>query len=116
MATLAWTRRMVPAIVGASLLIAPLASAVAAEPAPPRGDAQARLTTVVIPVEGMVCFACAATVKRAVRSLDGVVDVEVSIEKRTAKVTFAAGRLSAERIAAAISAAGYKAGTPRAAE
>jgi copper chaperone CopZ len=41
-----------------------------------------------------------------------VVDVEVSPEQRTAKVTFAANKLSAERIAAAINQAGYRAGMP----
>src|SRR5229473_4994223 len=60
------------------------------------------LKTVDIPVDGMACVVCAATVKKAVKSLDGVSRVEVSLEKRTARVTYAAGRLWPDRIVAAI--------------
>lgn len=71
------------------------------------------LKTAVIPVEGMVCVACAATVKKALKSLTGVSNVEVSLEKRTALVTFEAGKVSLDRIVAAIDNVGYKAGTPK---
>jgi copper chaperone CopZ len=71
------------------------------------------LRTVDIPIDGMACVVCAATVKKPVKSLDGVSKVEVSLEKRSARVTYATGRLSAERIVAAIDGLGYKAGTPR---
>src|SRR5438445_74763 len=36
--------------------------------------------TVAIPIEGMTCASCAAQVKKALRALDGVSDVEVSLE------------------------------------
>jgi copper chaperone CopZ len=71
------------------------------------------MKTAVIPVEGMVCVACAAMVKKALKSLTGVSNVEVSMEKRTALVTFEAGKVSLDRIVAAIDNAGYKAGTPK---
>lgn len=74
------------------------------------------LKTVDIPVEGMQCVACAAKVKSAVKSLDGVSRVEVSLGKRTARITYATDRLSPDRIVAAIDNAGYKAGSPREAE
>jgi Cu+-exporting ATPase len=57
----------------------------------------------------MACVVCAATVRKTVKSLDGVSRVEVSLEKRSARVTYAAGRLSPERIVAAIDKLGYKA-------
>jgi copper ion binding protein len=76
-------------------------------------DAHPSLKTVDIPVDGMSCVVCAATIKKTVKSLDGVSRVEVSLEKRSARVTYAAGRLSPERIVTAIDELGYKAGTPR---
>lgn len=76
-------------------------------------DVQPSLKTVDIPVEGMTCVLCAATVKKTVRSLDGVSSVEVSLEKRTARVTYAIGTISPDRIVAAVDQLGYKAGTPR---
>lgn len=72
--------------------------------------------TIVIPVEGMACVACAATVKKAVKSLAGVSNVEVSLGARSAKVTYAPDKVSPDRIAAAIDEAGYKAGAPRKAD
>ena len=77
---------------------------------------ESALKTVVIPVEGMACVACAASVKRALKAIDGVSEVEVNLEKRSARVTYAAGKVTAERLAAAINRLGYRAGTPREAE
>ena len=74
--------------------------------------APATQKTVVIPVQGMVCFACASTVKAALKSLAGVSRVEVSIEKRSAQVTYAPDTLSPDRLVTAISKAGYTPGTP----
>jgi copper chaperone CopZ len=109
-------RLLLLSLAAASPLLGVPAPMLAAEPPPPKGEAQADAKTIVIPVEGMVCYACAATVKRSVKSLAGVIDVEVNLEKRTAKVTYAANKVSAERIAAAIDQAGYRAGLPRGAE
>src|SRR4051812_21340008 len=60
-------------------------------------DVKPSLKTIEIPVDGMACVVCAATVRKTVRSLDGVSRVEVSLEKRSARVTYAEGRLSPER-------------------
>ena len=76
-------------------------------------DVKPSLKTVDIPVDGMACVVCAASVRKTVKSLDGVSRVEVSLEKRSARVTYADGRISPERIVAAIDKLGYKAGTPR---
>jgi len=37
-------------------------------------------------IEGMSCMHCVNTVKKALSEIDGVLEVEVSLEKRTAKV------------------------------
>jgi len=58
--------------------------------------------TVNIPVEGMSCGSCAASVKRAAKGIDGVTNAEVDL----------AGRTSPEQISAAIRRLGYKTGTP----
>lgn len=81
--------------------------ALAAQPA-----AKSDLKTVVIPVEGMACVACAASVKRALKAIDGVSGVEVNLERRTAQVTYASGKVTPERLVAAINRLGYRAGTP----
>lgn len=70
------------------------------------------LKTAAIPVEGMACVSCAATVKRTVKAISGVSDVEVMLAKRSVRVTYAPGEVSPERIAAAINELGYKAGAP----
>lgn len=68
--------------------------------------------SVRIPVEGMSCSSCAASVKRAVRRLEGVASVDVDLAARQVLVGFVDGKVSPERIAAAIRELGYQAGTP----
>jgi|DewCreStandDraft_4_1066084.scaffolds.fasta_scaffold69064_2 copper chaperone CopZ len=68
--------------------------------------------TVVIPVEGMVCASCTASVKRKLQSIDGVTEVEVSLERRETRVRYREGKTSPERLAAAINEVGFKAGAP----
>lgn len=70
------------------------------------------LTTVVIPVEGMSCVSCAATIKKRLGSLNGVEDVEVSLGERQARVRFDPSLLSPDRLRAAINDLGYRAGVP----
>jgi len=70
------------------------------------------MSSVVIPVEGMSCVACAARVKKTVASIAGVGDVEVNLAERNARVRFDTSRLAADRIVAAINGLGYRAGTP----
>lgn len=78
----------------------------------PTSTEEAHMSTVVIPVEGMSCVACAARVKKTVASIAGVGDVEVSLAERNARVRFDTRRLAPERIVAAINGLGYRAGTP----
>jgi hypothetical protein len=58
-----YTRRVLLASGAASVLLGWRGPELAAEPPSPKGDGQSDSKTIVIPVEGMVCFACAATVK-----------------------------------------------------
>lgn len=75
--------------------------------------AQPPTKIVTIPVEGMVCVSCTASVKNALKSIDGVTDVEVSLESRTARVQYVEGRTSLEQLVAAINHLGYRAGAPQ---
>ncbi len=72
----------------------------------------AQTKTVRIPIQGMVCTVCAGKVKRALRALDGVQEVEVSLERREARVRYGEGKVSPEQLVAAISELGYKTGAP----
>ena len=74
--------------------------------------AQLQTKIVTIPVEGMVCASCTARVKKALKSIDGVTEAEVSLESRTARVRYVEGKTSPEQLVAAINNLGYKAGTP----
>jgi copper ion binding protein len=70
------------------------------------------LRTVSMPVEGMSCGSCVANVKKTVKALDGVQHVDVSLENRTAKITYAQEKVSPEQISRAITEKGYKTGEP----
>jgi P-type Cu+ transporter len=78
----------------------------------PTENHPADLTTIVIAVEGMACVACAASVKRALTSVDGVAEVEVNLAERNARVRFDATHLAPDALVAAIDQLGYRAGIP----
>lgn len=69
---------------------------------------------VTIPVEGMVCLACTARVKSTLKAINGVTEVEVSLEDRVVRVKFVEGKVSREQLVSAINRLGYRAGTPHA--
>ena len=70
------------------------------------------MEVVTIPVEGMVCGSCVARTKGALKSVAGVHEVEVSLEKRVARIRYDSSKTSPDRLAAIINELGYKAGTP----
>jgi copper chaperone CopZ len=94
------------------LLLSGLVTACSDHKTPPDNQ-QANMRTVVIPVEGMSCVACAARVKKALSSIAGVGDVHVSLAERNARVRFEPSGLTADRLVTAINGLGYHAGTPR---
>jgi len=63
--------------------------------------------THVIHVEGMMCPRCVAHVKEALTAVKGVVEVDVSLENKTATVT-ASASVSADSLKDAIVKAGYE--------
>ncbi len=75
-----------------------------------------QVQTVSIPVEGMSCVSCAARVKRTLKGIEGVQQVEVSLERREAVVRFSPAKVTPERLESAINGLGYKAGKSRVAE
>jgi copper chaperone CopZ len=64
----------------------------------------------------MSCVSCAARVKRALKGIEGVEHVEVSLERREAVVRFLPGKVTPQRLEAAINGLGYKAGKSRVVE
>ncbi len=79
-------------------------------PQPSLSDPQVK--TAMIPIKGMTCASCVARVKKTLKSIDGVMEVDVSLEHREARVQYLHTKVSLERLAAAVNDLGYKAGTP----
>ena len=110
-------RTLAPLAITLAAIVIPLALDVVAvfsrqESSPPISTEEVHMNTVVIPVEGMSCVACAARVKKTLTSIAGVGDVEVSLAERNARVRFDPSRIAPDRLAAAINGLGYQAGTP----
>jgi copper chaperone CopZ len=68
--------------------------------------------TVRIPIEGMICTVCAGNVKKALKSVPGVQEAEISLERREAVVRYGEGKVLPEQLVSAINQLGYKAGAP----
>lgn len=62
---------------------------------------------VVLPVTGMTCANCVATIERNVKKLDGVDTVNVNLASERATVSFDPQKLSLENILAKVERAGY---------
>lgn len=69
--------------------------------------------SVIIPIEGMSCSACVARVKRTLKGLEGVKEVQVSLEKREAEIQYEPETTSPEKLRSSIDELGYTAVTPR---
>lgn len=65
------------------------------------------METITIPVGGMTCMGCVASVKRVLGGLDGISSAEVTLHPAQATVTYDAGKLDLPAIKTAISDAGY---------
>lgn len=62
----------------------------------------------VLTVSDMTCSHCEATVKKAVRSVDGVVDVAVDLQSKKVTVTFDETKTDEAAIKQAIIDSGYE--------
>lgn len=67
------------------------------------------METIKLSVEGMTCTACANSLTRVLGALPGVADVNVSLTKARAKVTYDPAQTGVEAMKRAIERAGYKA-------
>lgn len=65
------------------------------------------MQTQCLKVTGMSCGGCAETVTGALRAVDGVTEVEVSLDAGRAVVQYDEKRTSSARLKSAIEAAGY---------
>ena len=66
-----------------------------------------------ISVDGMVCNACQSTVKKTIKSIDGVSDVEVNLEKKFALFTYDPQKVKVEQVQKAVNDKGFTAGKPQ---
>jgi copper chaperone len=66
------------------------------------------METITIGVNGMTCGGCVASVQRALKRVDGVEKVDVSLERRQATVEYAPDRVDAARLRSAIEGAGFE--------
>jgi Cu+-exporting ATPase len=71
-------------------------------------------TTVTLPVGGMTCAACTASVEKALSALPGVDAAAANLVTRTATVTFHDDATEPAALVAAVRAAGYDAALPTA--
>ncbi len=62
---------------------------------------------IILDVKGLSCNHCKASVEKALRTLEGVTDAEVDLEKNRVTVTLNSP-LSREEITGAITEAGYE--------
>ena len=83
----------------ASLLLVAATLSVAASPS----------DKVVLDVKGMTCAACPVTVKTVLKKQPGVEEVKVDLQKHTAEIRFDSGKVSAEKLAQAVTEAGFPA-------
>lgn len=71
---------------------------------------QVVMQTVKMPVDGMTCSACQSNVKKAIKSIEGVTDVEVSLGKKFAVFTYDPKKVKVEQVQKAVNDKGYTAG------
>ena len=74
--------------------------------------AAANTTEMTIPVEGMSCNSCVASVKSTLKPMEGVEKVAVSLADRNTTITYDPQKITPEQVQKAINDMGYKAGEP----
>ncbi|GAC1489232.1 MAG: hypothetical protein NVS1B13_18380 [Flavisolibacter sp.] len=73
---------------------------------------QIKMQKVKMPVDGMMCNACQSNVKKAIKSIGGISDVQVSLEGKYALFTYDIQKVKLEQVQKAINEKGYKMGKP----
>lgn len=74
---------------------------------------QVMMQTVKMPVNGMVCNACQSNVKKTIKSVDGVTDVEVNLGKKFAVFTYDPAKVKVEQVQKAVNDKGFETGKPQ---
>lgn len=77
---------------------------------PKEQSKQLVMQKVKMPVDGMTCSACQSNVKKTIKSIEGVSDVEVSLEKKFAVFTYDPQKIKVEQVQKAVNDKGYTAG------
>ena len=72
---------------------------------------QADNVLIKISVEGMSCLSCVAKVRKTLSDLDGIDEVNVSLENKSATIQYDPDNISIDKIRQSINSIGYKAGT-----
>ncbi len=79
----------------------------------PKEQTKQAMQMAKMPVDGMVCNACQSNVKKTIKSIDGVTDVEVNLEKKFAVFTFHPKKVKVEHVQKAVTDKGFPAGKPQ---
>ena len=66
------------------------------------------METITIGIKGMTCGGCVANVQRVLKALDGVGNVDVSLEREEANIEYTPGRVDPARLRSAIEGAGFE--------
>ena len=74
------------------------------QPTPPPGSAG---KTIDLPVEGMSCAGCAASVEAALRRTPGVQDAAISLAEKSARASYDPAKTSVRTLADAVKSQGY---------
>lgn len=102
------SRRILIGILSVAVLA--IAAAVSLRAADQSGsEDEAATATSVFDVQGMTCGGCEVAVKRVVKKLDGVGEVEASHREGRATVTYDPSKVTPEKIVQAIERLGYRA-------
>ena len=68
------------------------------------------MATTTLKVQGMTCNHCVMRVAKALKSVPGVQDAQVDLQKAQAVITYDDATVAPDKLFAAVVEAGYKAG------
>jgi copper chaperone len=66
------------------------------------------MKTCILSIEGMACNHCTASVNTALSAIDGVESVKVSLEEKSATVTYDADKVTLRQLADTIDELGFE--------
>jgi periplasmic mercuric ion binding protein len=76
---------------------------------PKKDDPLKKTEVVKISLPSMVCGTCKNTIQKAIYAVDGVKNVDIDLDRKTAEVTFVSYQTNLDVIETAITEAGYDA-------